>query len=733
MAVAIRGSATARFYKTFHAWSRLGSVTHQQRRGFIPTSSIREANDAQSTQSSPNIRQVRTSPNRNSRDGLDTTHNTQHGRNTKHQAPRILKTTTVEIPEDRFARMQKHPTYLHRMQTTLNIKLEPSETPTNDGQRMIHITAKGNAAHEYARTLLLRDDDDDQSLTHTVFQRVGDRKKNASAVLTASLSSEGISLLRDNNDELRLRIQQAFSVELDVKQDDGAAVDAMHTVFITGDRSKVGPAKDFIQTLHLDLDQPLQHREHRVEAPLAKSPMPASTPSKPAQTASQTSPQTSPRSKPRSSPQSNPQSTPQASPQPSSQSSDPISSQTSPAILKHEYKATMRSVPSSVAVLITSLPSTQSTRSNIDSLRGMTVSSLSSITLEPEPVVSFSIRGPSRTLDCITAGQPFTVNFLNAHARGASLADLFSRPHDDPSQPFRTIQGSDLARVYESSHPNGPAIGGGQIPARFTCELLPGKSLEIGDHTVVFARVVSIWRAPDMRGPKARTFLGYAQAAYRQLHGNEISPTDLAALEKSVAAKASERDELSRRRRIRIGNLPLTAKAEDVKEYLNKSGLVFKNVHLSILDGQNPSYCFARFRSEVEAEGAIRTLDGASFMGRSLKVSLATSLRSRQEEKAPGSQVFDEPASTEPASTEPVSTESTSTESISTESTSIEQASTGPADSDLIDAYWRMALDEDNEADVLEERAADQRALGEAEKPIDHPAAANAEGDKQEK
>lgn len=43
-----------------------------------------------------------------------------------------------------------------------------------------------------------------------------------------------------------------------------------------------------------------------------------------------------------------------------------------------------------------------------------------------------------------------------------------------------------------------------------------------------------------------------------------------------------------------------------------------------------------------------------------------------------------------------------------------------------------MALDEDNEDDVLEERAADQRALGEAQTPADLPIA-GAEGDKQDK
>jgi flavin reductase (DIM6/NTAB) family NADH-FMN oxidoreductase RutF len=717
MAVAIRGSATAHFYKTFHAWSRLGSVSHQQRRGFTPTSSIREANDAQSSQSSQTIRRARTSQSPGK----------QHGRHTKeHGPPETLKTLEHKIPEDRFARLQQHPTFLSRVEAELDVKVEPTDTLTDDGRRIVRVTAVGTSAHRYARNLLFRHDIDSTTLDNTVFDTPRAHRAANVSVLLAGLPSEAINLLHDNANELLLRIEQSFSVELNINPEGVRGFkDGTQVVAITGERRNLGPAREFLQSLHLDLDESSQHQEHKVETPLAKSPTPASTSSKLAQTASQTSLQTSPRSKPRSKSQSesqsNPHSVPQASPQPISQSSDPISSQTSPAILKHEYKATMRAVPSSVVVLVTRVPSAQS---DIGSLRGMTVSSLCSITLEPEPIISFSIRGPSRTLDCITAGQPFTVNFINAHAKGAAIADIFSRPYDDPSQPFRTVRASDLADVYQDI-PHGPAIGGRQICSRFTCELLSGKSLEIGDHTVVFARVVSVWRNSVMREPNyKRTFLGYAQAGYHALHGNTISPAKFEVLaptqpndSESISSKISEQDKPSRQRRVRIGNLPLTAQAGDLKQYLNESGVVFKHLSLSFVDGQNPSYCFARFRTEAEAERAIRTLDGASFMGRSLKVSLAIGSRPRQEEKTPGSQVFDEPAFVESASTESTSTESSSTE---------------PGDSDVVDEYWRMALDEDDEADVLEERAADQRALGEADKPIDHPAA-NVEGDKQEK
>ena len=144
----------------------------------------------------------------------------------------------------------------------------------------------------------------------------------------------------------------------------------------------------------------------------------------------------------------------------------------------------------------------------------------------------------------------------------------------------------------------------------------------------------------------------------------------------------------------------------------------------------------------------MRTLDGADFMGHSLKVSYSLKVRIAQETPAPApqrpqskatsekSQILDESLSTglspaEPTSTEAASTELPFTELASNELPSTDPTSTGSGDGDVVDAYWRTALDEDNEDDVLEERAADQRALGEAQKPVDHPAA-NTEGNKQD-
>ncbi|KAG9887884.1 hypothetical protein KCU98_g4666, partial [Aureobasidium melanogenum] len=446
MSAAIRGPATGRFFRAFHAWSRLSNVSHQQRRCFVSTGSLYDA---------------------------------------KYDKPSYAKTvqasqgktaTRVRIPQARLERIQQHPTFLQRMNAALDANIQPDGDPNDEGFRLIRIEAPSARVCRYVRALLMRRDDDPRTLDNTVFAKVKDTPKNHPDLgidLKIDVSAERASLLQDNRNELKLRIQDTFSVHLDFLPEHEGAIDGMRTIAISGARKDVNLAKDFIKSLHYELEQATQIQEEQLDKPLRTSPEPSSVSLK-------------------------------------SNKSAPI---------KDKYKATMRCVPSSVVVLTTSV---SSSTSDIDSLRGMTVSSLTSVTLEPEPVVSFSIRGPSRTLDCITAGHPFAVNFLSGYPVGAQIADIFSKPHEHPSQPFHAVQDLNLAKIYAQDGDSAPPnIGGKHVPARFTCELLPGKSLEIGDHTVIFARVTNVWKSRSPHSGKV-TFLAYAQAGYRTLGPNSI-------------------------------------------------------------------------------------------------------------------------------------------------------------------------------------------------------------------
>ncbi|KAI5198166.1 RNA-binding domain-containing protein [Aureobasidium subglaciale] len=79
-------------------------------------------------------------------------------------------------------------------------------------------------------------------------------------------------------------------------------------------------------------------------------------------------------------------------------------------------------------------------------------------------------------------------------------------------------------------------------------------------------------------------------------------------------------------KRIYIGNLPYAAQAEDVEQYLEEAGFQIERLDMSTdpFTGRNPSYCFAELFSVEEAERAITSLPGASFMGRPLRVNVHT-------------------------------------------------------------------------------------------------------------
>ncbi|KAH0025301.1 RNA-binding domain-containing protein, partial [Aureobasidium melanogenum] len=79
-------------------------------------------------------------------------------------------------------------------------------------------------------------------------------------------------------------------------------------------------------------------------------------------------------------------------------------------------------------------------------------------------------------------------------------------------------------------------------------------------------------------------------------------------------------------KRIYIGNLPYAAQAEDVEQYLEEAGFQIERLDMSTdpFTGRNPSYCFAELFSVEEAQRAISSLPGASFMGRPLRVNVHT-------------------------------------------------------------------------------------------------------------
>lgn len=72
--------------------------------------------------------------------------------------------------------------------------------------------------------------------------------------------------------------------------------------------------------------------------------------------------------------------------------------------------------------------SDQLQRSDHPALRAMTVSSFTSVALQPRRLISFNIQRPSRCYDAIRRSGRFNIHVLRANPSGARLAKYFSQP-----------------------------------------------------------------------------------------------------------------------------------------------------------------------------------------------------------------------------------------------------------------------------------------------------------------
>ena len=147
----------------------------------------------------------------------------------------------------------------------------------------------------------------------------------------------------------------------------------------------------------------------------------------------------------------------------------------------------------------------------------MTVSSFTTVTLNPVPIVSFNIRLPSTTYQAIKKRGRFKIHVLAADERGAFVADLFTR--GDAKAAFR-----ELARRFDGWDNgdvlNGPRLIGQHVIAVLNASLMPEKCVEVGDHVIVIAEVFYIDQAKsadDVPLDRQKIGLMYALREYRGL------------------------------------------------------------------------------------------------------------------------------------------------------------------------------------------------------------------------
>ncbi|EFY92007.1 putative oxidoreductase [Metarhizium acridum CQMa 102] len=150
--------------------------------------------------------------------------------------------------------------------------------------------------------------------------------------------------------------------------------------------------------------------------------------------------------------------------------------------------------------------------------RAMTMSSFTSLTLSPTPLVSFNIATPSRTLDAITSSKEFNIHVLASDESGAAVADHFTRGNMDGV--FDTMEGATYT-VDKCQHgrSSAPLLKGEGVLRVLRCKLLPdgatGGLVRVRDHVIVLGEVVEM-----IPGNKTKEFgLAYADRRYRQVGG----------------------------------------------------------------------------------------------------------------------------------------------------------------------------------------------------------------------
>ena len=167
----------------------------------------------------------------------------------------------------------------------------------------------------------------------------------------------------------------------------------------------------------------------------------------------------------------------------------------------------MRRVPHPVAIIT----STDPTASAQTAFRGMTVSSFNTVTLYPEPVVSFNVKVPSETYNAITSSSRFLVHLLAPNATTARLATEFSKGHEnvllDNRNEFFEFTSAKSAEITSPSirtgepprlvlRQNSQATATKEavnFPFIFECKYLP-QSCRVGDHVVVLGTVVNVFQ-----------------------------------------------------------------------------------------------------------------------------------------------------------------------------------------------------------------------------------------------
>lgn len=137
-----------------------------------------------------------------------------------------------------------------------------------------------------------------------------------------------------------------------------------------------------------------------------------------------------------------------------------------------DVRGIMRKVPQPVVVVTTSKPDDPNYR------RGITVASFTSVCLNPEPLVSFCVRTPSRASELLHSSGSMVLNMLSHEQVQQSVA--FSSPND--ADQFKDVP------FFDDPHTGLPVLMG--TVGAMHCEAF--KVIKLGDHELWITKVLKV-------------------------------------------------------------------------------------------------------------------------------------------------------------------------------------------------------------------------------------------------
>ena len=187
----------------------------------------------------------------------------------------------------------------------------------------------------------------------------------------------------------------------------------------------------------------------------------------------------------------------------------------SSAGLSERMRSTMRRLTNSVVVC---------TSTDGDTPRAMTMSSFTSLTLSPVPLITFNIATPSRTLDAIKSSRRFNIHILTGDEAGAGLANHFTKGNSVPD----IFEGLGDETSMELDNDTSPVLQGDGVLYVLRCKILDDDAKENGlipvrDHVIVVGEVLDLIQGVKATEQESEMGLGYADRQYREA-GHVISP-----------------------------------------------------------------------------------------------------------------------------------------------------------------------------------------------------------------